>query len=133
MENTYAIKPNHGHYELYINGKLYCCADTYAEAEREKNDYEKEIALSQLVYNTRTCYREYGLELSESEIKRLIDYHAERITMFQEMLKKCAVREMPHTCDFCGTELEPFEADDSHVRTYICPRCARIITVRREL
>lgn len=79
MENTYTIMPNRGHYELYVNGKLYCCTDTEAEAERE--------------------------------------------------IAECT-RETLKICDCCGTELEPLEADDSYVRTYICPHCANTTITR---
>ena len=45
MENTYAIMPRNGHYELYINRKLYCSTDTEEEAESEIKAYaaEREI------------------------------------------------------------------------------------------
>lgn len=35
-----AIKQIHGHYEVYINGRFYCCADTYTEAAHELELYE---------------------------------------------------------------------------------------------
>ena len=31
----YEIKSVYGHYEVYINGKFYCSADSIAEAEME--------------------------------------------------------------------------------------------------
>ena len=31
----YEIKNKNGHYELYVNGKFYCSADTFTEAARE--------------------------------------------------------------------------------------------------
>lgn len=34
------IKRNHDHYELYINGRFYCSADTYAEAAHELELYQ---------------------------------------------------------------------------------------------
>ena len=46
METTYNIMPRNGHYELYINGKLYCSTDTEAEAEREIKAYEAERKVS---------------------------------------------------------------------------------------
>ena len=36
---TYRIVPNRGHYEVYINGKFYCSADTRVEAVREVEKY----------------------------------------------------------------------------------------------
>lgn len=42
METTYTIKPCNDHFELYINGKLYCSTDTEAEAENELKAYEAE-------------------------------------------------------------------------------------------
>lgn len=37
------IKPNHGHWDVYIDGKFYCSADTRDEAEREYKTYLKEM------------------------------------------------------------------------------------------
>ena len=37
---TYTIKPNKGHYEVYINGKFYCTADTIKEANQEVKKYK---------------------------------------------------------------------------------------------
>lgn len=34
------IKQNQGHYDLYINGRFYCSADTYTEAAHELELYE---------------------------------------------------------------------------------------------
>ena len=31
----------HGHYEVYIDDKFYCSADTSDEAEKEIEDYER--------------------------------------------------------------------------------------------
>ena len=31
----YEIRPVHAHFEIYINGKFYCSADSMAEAMRE--------------------------------------------------------------------------------------------------
>lgn len=31
----YEIKSTNGHYELYVNGKFYCSADTFTEAAQE--------------------------------------------------------------------------------------------------
>jgi len=38
---SYKIRPKHGHYEVYINGKFYCSADTLAEAVKEIKNYTK--------------------------------------------------------------------------------------------
>jgi hypothetical protein len=38
---TYTITPNKGHYDVYIDGKLYCTADSTSEAENEINAYEQ--------------------------------------------------------------------------------------------
>lgn len=35
----YKIKRKYDHYEVYINGKFYCSADTPEEAAREIEDY----------------------------------------------------------------------------------------------
>ena len=35
------IVNNRGHFEVYIDGKFYCSADTMEEAERETNTYIK--------------------------------------------------------------------------------------------
>lgn len=35
MNNDYDIIQVNGHYEVYINGKFYCSADTITEATRE--------------------------------------------------------------------------------------------------
>jgi uncharacterized protein YxjI len=35
IDNMYEIKQNNGHYELYVNGKFYCSADTFTEAAQE--------------------------------------------------------------------------------------------------
>lgn len=35
----YYIKRKHNHYEVYINGKFYCSADTHEEAAREVEEY----------------------------------------------------------------------------------------------
>lgn len=40
---SYQIVSNKGHYEIYINGNFYCSADTYAEAIREVEDFQKEM------------------------------------------------------------------------------------------
>ena len=36
---TVSITPNHGHWEVRINGKFYCSADTFAEAVMEYQNY----------------------------------------------------------------------------------------------
>lgn len=36
------IVPNRGYWEVHINGKLYCTADSFSEAVAEYNDYVKE-------------------------------------------------------------------------------------------
>ena len=38
---TYSISPNKGHYDVYIDGKLYCTADSMHEAESEIKAYEQ--------------------------------------------------------------------------------------------
>lgn len=38
---TCTIKQVRGHYEIYINGKFYCSADTHEEAAREIELYER--------------------------------------------------------------------------------------------
>lgn len=38
----YEIIDVRGHYEIYINGNFYCSVDTYTEAIREIENYEKE-------------------------------------------------------------------------------------------
>lgn len=40
---TYKITPRDGHYEIYINEQFYCSADTWNEAEKEIEEYKKEI------------------------------------------------------------------------------------------
>ena len=35
----YNIVPNRGHYDVYINGDLYCTADSMPEAESEIKEY----------------------------------------------------------------------------------------------
>lgn len=37
---NYKIVPKHGHYEVYIDGKFYCSADTMNEAAKEIEGYE---------------------------------------------------------------------------------------------
>ena len=41
-EMKYKIVDVYGHYEVYINGNFYCSVDTYTEAIREIENYEKE-------------------------------------------------------------------------------------------
>lgn len=36
------IMPKHGHWEVYIDGKFYCSADTFSEAVMEYTNYMKE-------------------------------------------------------------------------------------------
>ena len=36
---SYHIKRKRDYYEVYINGKFYCTADTHEEAAREVEDY----------------------------------------------------------------------------------------------
>ena len=38
---TYKIRPKKGHFEVYINGKFYCSADSWREAENEIKKYVK--------------------------------------------------------------------------------------------
>lgn len=35
MDEQYKIIAIRGHYEVYLNGKFFCSADTYGEAKRE--------------------------------------------------------------------------------------------------
>ena len=35
------ITPNQGHWEVYIDGKFYCSADSFNEAVKEYQDYEQ--------------------------------------------------------------------------------------------
>ena len=42
MVETYNIIPKNGHYEVYINGKYYCTADSISEAEYEIRNADKE-------------------------------------------------------------------------------------------
>lgn len=41
----YSIAPVYDHYEVYINGKFYCSADTWFEAVREIEEYQKAMCL----------------------------------------------------------------------------------------
>lgn len=43
----YSITPVYDHYEVYINGKFYCSADTWFEAVREIEEYQKAMCLAQ--------------------------------------------------------------------------------------
>ena len=36
---SYKIVPIRGHYEVHINGKFYCSADTWREADNEIKEY----------------------------------------------------------------------------------------------
>lgn len=38
---THEIKPVHEHFEVYIDGKFYCTADSRREAEDEIKNYMK--------------------------------------------------------------------------------------------
>lgn len=38
---NYRITPKYGHYEVHINGKFYCSADTMHEAIREIQNYAR--------------------------------------------------------------------------------------------
>lgn len=40
---SYKIIPVQGHFNVYINGKFYCSADTYPEAESEIDEYIREM------------------------------------------------------------------------------------------
>lgn len=44
---TYKIKPIKGHFEVYINGKFYCSADNWREAENEIKNYVKGSVLNE--------------------------------------------------------------------------------------
>jgi hypothetical protein len=39
---TYKIKPERGHFVVYINGKFYCTADNMREAIKEVDNYARE-------------------------------------------------------------------------------------------
>lgn len=39
---TVNIVPNRGHWEVHINGKFYCSADTFSEAVMEYKKYMNE-------------------------------------------------------------------------------------------
>lgn len=39
---TYEITRSKGHYEIFIDDRFYCTADTYPEAEREIQSYISE-------------------------------------------------------------------------------------------
>ena len=39
----YDIVHKKDHYDVYINGKFYCSADTITEAAREIEEYEREM------------------------------------------------------------------------------------------
>ena len=43
MNDTFEIRHERGHYEVYINGVFYCSADTYSEANREIDTYAKGV------------------------------------------------------------------------------------------
>ena len=47
METTYDIVPNKGHYDVHINGKLYCTADSMQEAESEIREIQQEAPIQQ--------------------------------------------------------------------------------------
>lgn len=40
-----SITPVYDHFEVYINGRFYCSADTWIEAVREIEEYKKEMCL----------------------------------------------------------------------------------------
>ena len=42
---TYKIKPNYGHFVVYIDGRFFCTADNEKEAEEEIEEYAKERGL----------------------------------------------------------------------------------------
>ena len=39
--HDYNIVPNKGHYDVYIDGNLYCTADSWSEATSEINEHKK--------------------------------------------------------------------------------------------
>ena len=41
MPDNFNIIPNNGHFDVYIDGKFYCSADTMPEAAKEIEDYGK--------------------------------------------------------------------------------------------
>ena len=38
---SYNIIPYYGHYQVYINGKFFCSADTFSEAAKEVENFFK--------------------------------------------------------------------------------------------
>lgn len=42
MTDTFEIRPEREHYEVYVNGAFYCSVDTTAEANQEIETYIKE-------------------------------------------------------------------------------------------
>lgn len=42
---TYKIKRERDHFEVYINGKFYCTADSEKEAIREIQNYTREMSV----------------------------------------------------------------------------------------
>ena len=63
-ETMVTIKHEHGHYTIYVNGNFYCTVDTREEAEREKQQAEKELE------NPVEIYRIYFLS-SHNNIYKL--------------------------------------------------------------
>lgn len=41
---NYEIVSNRGHYDVYIDGKFYCSADTMREAAKEVEEYFETVA-----------------------------------------------------------------------------------------
>ena len=44
MPDNFDIIPNNGHFDVYINGKLYCTADTVPEAAKEIEEWSEHHA-----------------------------------------------------------------------------------------
>ena len=53
--HEYDIVSNKGHYDVYIDGELYCSADTYTEAVREINEHKNEALWLQTLQWDNAC------------------------------------------------------------------------------
>lgn len=40
MPDSFSIIPNNGHYDVYIDGKFYCSADSMTEVAKEIENWE---------------------------------------------------------------------------------------------
>ncbi len=73
---TYTITPNKGHYDVYINGKLYCTADSMQEAEREIKEHRKENAIMDNVKTYYTNDSTYTFDVIEKDIAKVPVWYA---------------------------------------------------------